>query len=287
MLEFDVNPLQGQPLGAHITGIDLAASVDQDTIAALHQALLDFHVLVFPDQTLNDDQHAEFAKHWGKLQVHVLNQYIQEGRSEIFMISNLDKDGKPKGEHPDPGSAIWHADGSWARERGLVTMLHAQRLPATGGDTLYANMFAAYDTLDDEDKALLDSKIAIHDLDFSRQRTVARQQMTEEQKRAAPPVEWAIVQTHPESGRKYLYLGQHAATVKGMSLEQGRALIDRINEHATRPEFIYRHIWQPKQFVMWDNRGLMHSATEFDWINDVRILRRTTTVGEHIAPVRD
>jgi taurine dioxygenase len=284
MKDFETQTIAGAPLGARISGIDLGEPLDQNAVEKLHRALLDFQVLVFPEQTLSDDQHAEFAKHWGKLQVHVLNQYVQEGRPEIFIITNLGKDGKPIGEHPDPGAAIWHSDGSWASERGLVTMLHAQRLPASGGDTLYANMYAAYEGLNDDDKALTESAVAIHDLDFSRQRTVARNQMTEEQKRAAPPVEWPVVRTHPETGRKALYLGQHAARIKGMSLDDGRALIDRLNAHATQDKYVYRHVWQPNELVMWDNRALMHSATEFDWLNDVRILRRTTSVGEHIPP---
>jgi taurine dioxygenase len=283
MTDIDIQPLRGAPLGARINGMDLAEPLDENSVETLQRALLDFQVLVFPEQTLSDDQHADFAQHWGKLQVHVLNQYVQEGRPEIFIITNLGKDGKPIGEHPDPGAAIWHTDGSWSGERGLVTMLHAQRLPANGGDTLYANMYAAYAGLDEEDKALIESAIAIHDLDASRQRTSARLQMTDEQKRAAPPVEWPVVRTHPESGRKCLYLGEHAAHIKGMSFEDGRALIDRLNAHSTQDKYVYRHAWQPDQLVMWDNRALMHSATEFDWMNDVRILRRTTTVGERIS----
>ena len=283
MKNFDVQPLRGASLGARIAGIDLGISLSQDTITTLHRALLDFQVLVFPEQTLDDDQHAAFAKHWGKLQVHVLNQYVQEGRPEIFIITNLDKDGKPIGEHPDPGAAIWHTDGSWSRERGLVTMLHAQSVPASGGDTLYANMYAAYEGLDEEDKALIESAIAIHDLDFSRNRTSARTLMTEEQKRAAPPVEWPVVRTHPERGRKSLYLGEHAARIKGLSFDDGRTLIDRLNAHATQDKYVYRHVWRPNELVMWDNRAVIHSATDFDWLNDVRILRRTTTVGERIS----
>jgi len=285
MIDFDIQPLRGSPLGARIHGIDLAEPLDKDSVVTLHRALLNFQVLLFPDQAIDDDQHAEFAKHWGKLQKHVLDQFVQEGRPEIFIITNLGKDGQPIGEHPDPAAAVWHSDGSWSGERGLVTILHAQRLPTNGGDTLYANMYAAYEDLNDLDKALIQSAIAIHDLDASRQRASARLQMTDEQKRAAPPVEWPVVRTHPESNRKCLYLGEHAARIKGMSKKNGRALIDRLNAHATQDKYVYRHVWQPKELVMWDNRALMHSATEFDWMNDVRILRRTTTVGERISPV--
>ena len=212
--------------------------------------------------------------------MHVLDQYHHSGRPELLWITNLDADGRPKGEHPDPGAAIWHSDGSWSRERGLVTMLHGLQLPARGGDTLYANLYAAYEGLAPDDKARLEDLVAVHDLDYSRRRTSARKQMTEEQKRAAPPVEWPIVRIHPETGRKCLYLGQHASHVKGMAVEEGRALIRRLNAHATQPKYVYRHAWRVHEFVMWDNRALLHSATEFDWSNDVRILRRTTTIGE-------
>jgi len=217
--------------------------------------------------------------------MHVLDQYRHTGRPEILWITNLDADGRPKGEHPDPGARIWHSDGSWAKERGLVTSLHALRIPATGGDTLYANMYAAYEGLSAEDKRHLDALVAVHDLDYSRRQTSARKQMSEEQKRNAPPVEWPIVRTHPESGRKCIYLGEHASHVRGLQLEESRALIKRIVRHATQPQYVYRHRWRVRELVMWDNRALLHSATDFDWINDVRIVRRTTTVGERIPLV--
>lgn len=278
----NVHPLDA-PLAARITGLDLSRALATDEREVLHAALLRYQVLIFPEQHLDDETHAAFARHWGKLQVHVLNQYHHAGRPEILVITNLDESGKPKGEHPDPGAAIWHTDGSWSAERGLVTMLHALRIPKSGGDTLYANLYAAYDDLSAADKAELEDAVAVHDLNYSRSQTTARQQMTEEQQRAAPPVEWPVVRTHPETGRKCLYLGQHASHIKGMALEQGRGLLQRLNAHATQPRYVYRHVWKLHEFVMWDNRALLHSATEFDWMNDVRILRRTTTVGERIG----
>jgi len=271
------------PLGAEVADIDLAAPLSNDAVAILLDALFEYLVLVFPDQQLDDAQHVDFARHWGELQVHVLNQYRHGDRPEIYMVTNLDENGRSRGEHPDPGAAIWHSDGSWSAQRGLVTMLHAQRLPAKGGDTLFANMYAAYEGLSDADKALIEHLKAVHDLAHSRRQTVAREQLTDAQKIAAPPVEWPLVRTHPETGRKCLYLGQHASHIAGMSLGRGRILIQRLNEHATQPQYVYRHVWKPNQFVMWDNRAVLHSATDFDWINDVRVLRRTTTVGERIV----
>jgi taurine dioxygenase len=278
---FSLRP-QAATVGAEVNGLQLGDPLPAKRLAELHHALLRHQVLIFPDQDLNDGQHVEFARHWGELQVHVLDQYRHSGRPEIFVITNLDENGRPKGEHPDPGARVWHSDGSWAKERGLVTSLHALRIPATGGDTLYANMYAAYEALSAEDRRCLDPLVAVHDLDYSRRRTDARRQMSEEQKRHAPPVEWPIVRTHPETGRKCIYLGEHASHVRGLPLEEGRALIKRIVAHATQPQYVYRHRWRARDLVMWDNRALLHSATDFDWINDVRVMRRTTTVGERI-----
>ena len=273
---------QAATVGAEVNGLQLGDPLPAETLAELHGALLRHQVLVFPDQDLDDEQHVAFSRYWGELQVHVLDQYRYSGRPEIFLITNLDANGHQKGEHPDPGARVWHPDGSWAKERGLVTSLHALRIPARGGDTLYANMYAAYEGLSAEDKRYLGPLVAVHDLDYSRRRTDARRQMSDEQKRNAPPVEWPIVRTHPETGCKCIYLGEHASHVRGLPLEEGRALIKRMVAHATQPQYVYRHRWRARDLVMWDNRALLHSATDFDWVNDVRVMRRTTTVGERI-----
>ena len=278
---FGVRPI-GANFAAEIVGLDLADPLGDALFGALYSAFLQHKILVFRNQYFDDDAHSCFARRWGKLQVHVLNQYHKSTNPEIIYLSNLDRDGKPKGEHPDPGAAIWHTDGSWAKERGLATMLYGMVLPKSGGDTLFADMVAAYDGLSEAMKQQLEGLIAVHSLDYSRSQTTAKQQMTDEQKRAAPPVEHSVIRVHPDSGRKSIYLGQHASHIVGMPIDEGRELIRRINEHATQPQYVYIHRWQPRDFVMWDNRQVMHKATDFDWINDVRTMRRTTTVGERI-----
>lgn len=280
--EFEMRLLSAV-LGAEVLGVDLARDMDDALFAALRGAFLRHQLLLFRNQTFDDDQHVAFARRWGKIQRHVLSQYVRAGNPEIFVITNLDASGKPKGEHPDPGAKIWHTDGSWASERGLATMLYCIAQPKAGGDTLYADMYAAYDALSEDMKRRLERLHAVHDLDYSRRLSGARQQMTEEQKRAAPPVEHNIVRVHPDTGRKCLYLGQHVSHIVGMPLEEGRALVNELNAHCTRPRYTYTYRWSVGDAVMWDNRCLLHSATEFDWMNDVRILRRTTTVGEALA----
>ena len=278
---FGIRPI-GANFAAEIVGLDLADPLGDELFGALYSAFLQHKILVFRNQYFDDDAHSHFARRWGKLQVHVLNQYHKSTNPEIIYLSNLDRDGKPKGEHPDPGAAIWHTDGSWAKERGLATMLYGMVLPKSGGDTLFADMVAAYDGLSEAMKQQLEGLIAVHSLDYSRSQTTAKQQMTDEQKRAAPPVEHPVIRVHPDSGRKSIYLGQHASHIVGMPIDEGRKLIRQINEHATQPRYVYIHRWLPRDFVMWDNRQVLHKATDFDWINDVRTMRRTTTVGERI-----
>ena len=278
---FGIRPI-GANFAAEIVGLDLADPLGDELFGALYSAFLQHKILVFRNQYFDDDAHSHFARRWGKLQVHVLNQYHKSTNPEIIYLSNLDRDGKPKGEHPDPGAAIWHTDGSWAKERGLATMLYGMVLPKSGGDTLFADMVAAYDGLSEAMKQQLEGLIAVHSLDYSRSQTTAKQQMTDEQKRAAPPVEHSVIRVHPDSGRKSIYLGQHASHIVGMPIDEGRKLIRQINEHATQPRYVYIHRWLPRDFVMWDNRQVLHKATDFDWINDVRTMRRTTTVGERI-----
>jgi taurine dioxygenase len=278
---FEVNPLS-PAMGAEIRGLDLSNPLSPQTWKAVRAAYLQYQVLAFRDQTMDEDEHEAFAQRFGELQVHVLNQYHKRGNPRVLVITNIDENGKPIGEHPDPGAAIWHTDGSWSAQRALATMLYGMHLPKWGGDTLFTNMYAAYEGLSDAMKRRLEGMKAVHDLNYSRSQTSAKQQMSEEQKRAAPPVEHDVIRVHPETGRKAIYLGQHASHIAGMPLDEGRALVQEINAHATQDKYRYAHPWRLRDFVMWDNRCVMHKATEFDWMNDVRILRRTTTVGERI-----
>ena len=277
----DVCPISAA-LGAEIRGVDLSRPLNSSLREALYDAFLEYGLLVFPDQQIDDDQHVAFARHWGRLQVHVLNQYQHEKNPEIFVLTNLTPEGSPKGENPDPGAAIWHTDGSWSRERGLATMLYSMAVPKSGGDTLFCNMYRAYDALPAMLKSELESRRAVHDLNYSRQLSGAKKQMTREQRRKAPPVDHEIIRVHPDTGRKTLYLGEHASHIEGMPVDRARALIAELNSIATQPGNVYTHRWQVGQMVIWDNRCLMHKATGFDFMNDIRVVRRTTTVGERL-----
>ena len=264
-------------LGAEIAGVDLTAPVDDARFAQIYDALLAHQVLVFRDQTLNAEQQIALSGRFGPVQIHVLDQYRAE-RPEIFWISNLDAAGKPTGEHPDPGALVWHTDGSWHRVPGKVTLLYGIEVPDRGGDTLFADAYAAYDALDEAFKARLATMRAVHDLDHSRRRTAAKVQLTPAQKAEIPPVEHPVIQAHPETGRQTIYLGHHACHIVGLPAPAGAALIERINRLSTRPEFVYRHHWRRRDLVVWDNRCTLHSATPFDTANERRVIRRTTVL---------
>ena len=161
-----------------------------------------------------------FACCFGSVQVHVMNQYHAEGYPEIYYLSNLGADGRPSGKHPDRGTVHWHTDGSWARRTGQATLLMRSRC-AAGGETRFASMYDAYEALDEGTKQRLAALRAVHNLDFSRTRRHGEDLMTEEQKKARPPVAHPIVRIHPETGRGCIFLGDHAWCIEGMPFDEG------------------------------------------------------------------
>ena len=275
------------PLGpgfvARVEGLDLAEPLTPEAFRHLNRAFLRHKVLSFPDQDLSTEAQAAFAGCFGALQVHVLNQYHVAGRSDVLTISNLDAAGRPTGEHPDPGACMWHTDGSWQAQPVLATCLFAVKIPPSGGDTHFADLIAAFQALPEATKNRYRGLSAIHDLDRSRRKSGARDQMTAKQRAEAPPVVHPLVRRHPESGEEGLYLGDHAYGIEGMAEEEGAALVDEINGQITAAPFTYAYAWREGDVVLWDNRAVLHKATPFDTAHHARVLRRTTTLGT-IAP---
>ena len=221
-----------------------------------------------------------FARQFGEVQVHVMSMYHADGFPELYRLSNLDAAGKPDGKHPDKGTLYWHTDGSWRRVTGQATIIYGEIVPATGGETHFADMYGAYDRFSDAWKRRIAGLRAVHNLDFSRTRRHGTDLMTEAQKREAPPVEHPIVRRHPETGRTCLYLGDHAESIVGMPYDEGRNLIDELNALAVHADLTYEHHWRPHELIVWDNRCLMHRATEYDPQTQSRVVRRCTVLGE-------
>ena len=267
-------------LGAEILGVRLAEDIPDDVFRAIYAAWLRYQVLLFPPQELPPGRQVSFARRFGEVQVHVMNQYHADGYPELYRLSNLDEHGKPNGRHPDKGTLEWHTDGSWRRVTGQATIIYGEVVAQDGGETHFCDMYGAYERLDASWKARIAGLRAVHSLDFSRTRRHGEDPMTEEQRREAPPVDHPIVRTHPETGRKCLYLGDHAEYIVGMDYAEGRALIEELNALAIHPDLTYEHRWQPGELIVWDNRCLMHRATPYDPFTQARVVRRCTVLGE-------
>ena len=267
-------------LGAAIVNVRFADAMSDELFRAIYQAFLRYQVLLFPPQDVTPGEQVAFARRFGEVQIHVMNQYHADGYPELYRLSNFDANGKLTGKHPDKGTLAWHTDGSWQRVTGQATIIYGEVMPETGGETHFCDMYGAYDRLDAGWKARIANLRAVHNLDFSRTRRHGEDLMTEEQKRAKPPVDHPIVRTHPETGRKCIYLGDHAEYIVGMPYDQGRDLIEELNRLAVHPDLTYEHRWKERELLLWDNRCVMHRATAYDPVTQGRVIRRCTVLGE-------
>ncbi len=280
--DVDIRPFVNQPLGAEVLGLDLGRPLGEEDFRRLHRAHLDHHVLVFRDQSITPAEQVAFSRRFGPLQIHVLRQFQLPEQEEVLVISNIRENGQPIGLG-DAGH-FWHSDLSYKAVPSLGSMLHAQELPLDGGDTLFANQHAAYDALPERLKREIEDLQAEHSYlakyEELRQRNPWRPKLTQAQIDEVVPAVHKVVRTHPETGRRALFVSEHFTTrIVGLPEERSRALLDELFAHSTRPEFVYRHQWQPKDMVFWDNRSLMHLATAFPQ-DQRRKLYRTTIEGD-------
>ena len=270
------------PLGAEVIGLDLAKPLEDAQFAPIVRAHLDHHVLVFREQRITPEQQIAFSRRFGPLQIHVLHQFQLAGHPEILVVSNIKENGQPIGLG-DAG-AYWHSDLSYKEKPSLGSMLHAQELPDEGGDTLFANMHLAYDTLPTALRSAVEGRRAEHSYlakyEELRQRSPWRPKLSAEQVAAVQPVEHPIVRVHPGNGRKALFVGEHFTTrIVGLPDDESRELLGELFEHSVRSEHVYRHRWQPHDMVFWDNRSVIHLAAGCpDHLR--RRLNRTTIEGD-------
>ncbi|WP_244133200.1 TauD/TfdA dioxygenase family protein [Burkholderia gladioli] len=269
-------------LGAEIVGLDLSRPIGEDDFARLHRAHLDHHVVVFRDQRITPDEHVAFSARFGPLQRHVLAQFALPGHPEVLIVSNILENGQPIGLG-DAGH-FWHSDLSYKEKPSLGSLLHAQELPAEGGDTLFANMHLAWDALPEALKREVEGRRAEHTY-LARYaelqaRSPWRPNLTPEQIAQVKAVDHPIVRTHPETGRRALFVSEHFTTrIVGLPEDESRALLDELFAHSVRDEFVYRHQWREHDLVFWDNRSLMHLAAGTpDHLR--RKLYRTTIEGD-------
>ena len=271
------------PVGAEVFGLDIGKPINAADFARLHRAHLDHHVLVFRDQRVTPEAHIAFSRRFGPLEIHVLHQFHLAGHPEILIVSNIKKpDGEPLGLG-DAG-AYWHSDLSYKPKPSLGSLLHAQELPSEGGDTLFADQHLAFEGL----APALQQRILPLEAEHSylakyeelRAKNPWRPKLSQAQIDQVAPAVQPVVRTHPETGRKALFVSEHFTTrIVGLPQEEGDALLAELFAHSVKPEYVYRHRWAPHDLVFWDNRSLMHLAAGTpDHLR--RKLYRTTVEGD-------
>jgi taurine dioxygenase len=257
-------------IGAEIRGISLAEPCDPGTWSELDKAFMDHKVLIFRDQHVTTEQHVAFCRQFGELEVHPFVP-PKPGFPEVMMLVANDK---RKGNEN-----TWHSDVTWRLEPSLGSMLRAVELPPLGGDTLFANMEAAYDALDDSTRERIDGLFAVHDFARVFGKSQSEQRLAELHEKY-PPATHPVVRTHPVSGRKSLYVNDaFTSHIVDMDPDESRALLRRLYRQASVPEFQCRLRWAPDTFALWDNRCVQHYAVS-DYFPARRIMERVTIVGD-------
>ena len=269
----------GRVAGAEISGFDLSKPFGDDVRDAILAALNEHHVLSFPDQNLTDEEQTAITMRFGEIEGHVAHDHDGKPFPLVHVVSNLDPSGKPTATPRSHGNYFWHSDKSYHDIPSLATILYAIEVPPYGGATQFANMQMAYDELLPEMKEIIEGLNVVHSWEQSRRNSMNKP-ATQEQIDARPPVTHPIVRTHPDTGKKGVYIGVHASHIDGMEWHEGREILYRLTDLVTQPRFIYTHEWKKNELVMWDNRCLMHRATG-DFPQDVypRVLHRTVIRG--------
>jgi alpha-ketoglutarate-dependent 2,4-dichlorophenoxyacetate dioxygenase len=291
-MTISIRPLQPVFAG-EVLGADLTKPMSKDDVAAIEAGMDRYAVLVFPDQRIDDDQQMAFTRNFGEIETarggNITKPHEFRLQQGMVDVSNLDKDGKPLPRDDrrrmfNLGNRLWHSDSSFRAIPAKYSLLSARSIATRGGNTEFADMRAAYDTLDDELRATAEDLVCEHSLIYSRG-SMGFTELTEEERAAFKPVRQRLVRTHPVSGRKSLYLSSHIGSIVGWPVPEARDFIRDLTEHATQPERVYVHRWRQYDLVMWDNRQTMHRVRRFDE-NQPRDVRRTTVRGDGVTAVQ-
>jgi alpha-ketoglutarate-dependent 2,4-dichlorophenoxyacetate dioxygenase len=268
---------------AEIGGVDTGKPMDDATFAEIRAALDEYSVLVFHDQSLDDETQIVFSKRFGPLEMSGLANPATG--TPFARQSNLDINTGAVIPTEDrrmiyqKGNYLWHTDSSFKPMPSLCSLLSARIVPPVGGNTEFATMTAAHDALPDDIKQKLEGLVAEHSLVYSRESVAPVGALTAEMKAELPGAWQAMVRENPVNHRKAIYAGAHCSHVIGWPREEGRAFIQRLNEFATQPQFCYSHAWRDGDLVIWDNRAVLHRATAYDTLGHKRFMQRTTVNG--------
>lgn len=269
-------------LGAEIQGIDLSQPMADSTFEAIRDIWYENCVLCIPGQNLGEMDQVRFAERFGELAATLHEYESGKGHPAIMYVTNEQKDGKYIGALPD-GEMFFHSDMCYLERPSMATMLYAMEIPPMGGNTLFANMYKAYETLPEETKKRIEGRKAVNSYDpgksnYATMRTRVNSNSTTVRSFAQP-----MVYTHPATGRKALYLNPLMTEyIVNMPREESNVLLESLFEYQQQPQFIYEHGWTPGDVVIWDNRCTLHARTNFD-AGELRKLRRVTVKGDRLS----
>lgn len=271
-------PLSTRPLspalGLEILGIDLSEPISKALAAQLEDTFYKGLVILLRNQDLTEEDEVRFAECFGEL-ARTLNVHHTGKHPATMLISNIRKDGKPIGALPD-GEMQFHTDQCYVERPAMASMLYAIEVPSTGGNTLFANAYTAYETLPDEVKKRIEGRKAINAYDYANASVTRGTRLGE----GVPQYSHPVVRTHPATGRKALYVNRLMTIgIEGLPKKESDELLNYLFDHQEQPKFVYEHVWRVGDILMWDNRCTLHARTDFS-PNERRLMRRVTILGE-------
>ena len=280
-----IDPVSRPFFGGVASGIDITRPLTREQAAEIEKGMDEFGVMVFHDQHFTDETQMAFSRNFGELELATNNlRDTKEQRlgQHIADISNLDANNNVLARENrrrlfSLGTRLWHSDSSFKVVPAKYSLLSARIIPDKDGNTEFADMRAAYDSLDDDTKAECEGLVCEHSQLFSRAQ-IGFGDFTDEERRAFAPVQQRLIRRHPSTGRKSLYLASHAGTIIGWPIPEARAFLRDLIEHATQRKFVYSHAWKQFDLVIWDNQATMHRSRPLD-ATQVRDMHRTTVAG--------
>ena len=274
-------------IGAKVQGIDLSILSDNN-ISEINNLWLKYLILLFPNQDISDEDHIKFGKKFGDLEKHPSLSHRSLKNPEIYRVSNVSEEGKIM---PSKNTSwqylkqswLWHTDSSFRKIPSKGSILHGISTTRKGGSTYFANMYEAYNDLDDATKESINNLWVIHDHDYI---ISLSSELKSKQNKGVyehlPPVKHPLVQTHPVTRKKSLFLSPHTmVNIDGFNEIEGRKFLDKLIDHSIQSKYVYKHEWTDNDIIMWDNRCTMHSVEPFDNNTIKRIMHRVTLVGEN------
>ncbi len=279
----NIEPLHAE-FGARISGVDLSQELNLKIFKQIDLAINRYSFLLFENQQMNDQAHLDFTRRFGPLEEEHVDYYSRGEITYIGTVGNIDEHGNKVSARQiksSTGNEMWHSDSSFREIPAMYSLLTAYEVPDEAGETAFASARSAYQRLDPATRDLIEGRVGIHDYIYSRTK-IGEDAVNQGQRTYMHPVRQRLVRQNPVTGERNVFVGSHVKEIEGMSDDEGKPLIKRLIAEVTRAESVYRHRWQVGDFVIWDNRCLMHCGCGYDAEKYRRRMHQTRVRG--LAP---